>query len=122
MSPEAIAPLEAMEGNDQSLALELVTSASTEAVNVRDDRGGTLLLAAATSGHTEACRMLLARDDFDGINAQAISGTCALHLAAANSHLDICSQLLSCPRFELGVNAPTDRGQTPLDFCREFGN
>eukprot|EP00929_Paragymnodinium_shiwhaense_P048449 TRINITY_DN24491_c0_g1_i1.p1 TRINITY_DN24491_c0_g1~~TRINITY_DN24491_c0_g1_i1.p1 ORF type:complete len:229 (-),score=55.85 TRINITY_DN24491_c0_g1_i1:486-1172(-) len=111
------------DGADEAVILRMLQEADRDSINSADKAGqaSALLLSLATAGHLEAVRYLLSREDFDGVNARYLAGTTALHQAAVNGHLEICRELLACPRFTLGVNATTNRGQTALDFCREFG-
>jgi hypothetical protein len=71
-------------------------------------------------GHADACQLLLSRDDFEGVNAQDLIGSNALHFAAGNDQEDVCRLLLTCPRFTGTVNTMNRHGKTPLDFAREF--
>merc|ERR1711862_1047062 len=83
--------------------------------------GRNALLIGAAEGHVKACRALLERSDFLGVNSTNNIGSTALHLAAGNDERDICRLLIDCPRFTVGVNALNNNGQTPLDFATEFG-
>lgn len=121
LGPSGSEVLTAMEGDDSQHALEVVRTASTAAINFEDEVKRNALLLAVSEGHLEACRALLARPDFRGINARNTIGSTALHLAAANGETEVCKEILACPRFTLGVNAENNNGQTPLDFSLEFG-
>jgi hypothetical protein len=113
--------LQAMNGSDSDHALEMVQRAGTTAVNFVDDMGQNALMIGCMEGHDEACRALLGRADFLGVNICNCLGSTVLHLAAGNDNVEICSALLSCPRFTSGVNAQNRNGQTALDFALEFG-
>jgi hypothetical protein len=114
--------LRSLEGQDSELALQLVLEASTTAVNyVAEDTNRTALLATAMEGHTKACQHLLERADFLAIGGTDNIGANALHLAAANDHVEICELLIASSRFTAGINAKTRNGQTALDFAIEFG-
>ncbi|CAK0798023.1 unnamed protein product [Prorocentrum cordatum] len=120
---EGIVFLNALEKAADSKALELVRSASTAVINYVDDIGRNALLILASEGQTEACRALLHRTDFAGMSVRDMLGSTPLHLAAGNDHVDICRLIVACPRFPCsGVNDLNNRGQTPLDFCLEFGD
>merc|ERR1712083_1240879 len=62
------------------------------------------------------------RADFHGTNARSNVGATALHIAAANEEEDICKAILESERFTAGVNAECRNGQTPLDYCLNFGS
>jgi len=115
--------LDALEGEDSTLAELQVRGAGRRAVNFTDGPRRSALLLAAMEGHHEACRLLLLREDFQHTNARNTIGSTALHLAAANGHREIVQLLLSCPRFSPagGINAENNNGQTALDFAVEFG-
>jgi len=115
--------LNALEKATDSEALELVRSASTTAINYEDDLGRNALLVVSSEGQTEACKALLHRTDFTGMNVRDMLGSTPLHLAAGNDYVDICRLLITCPRYpHSGINELNNRGQTPLDFCLEFGD
>lgn len=120
LDSDALAFLEALEGADHELACELAGLASTATANAVDCLGRNALILAAAEGHLEACRLLLSREDFRGVNGRTSVGASALHLAAANDEPEISEAILACSRFVEGVNATTYAGQTPLDFCNEF--
>lgn len=113
--------IEALQGSDCALAVRLVRGATPAVVNYVDSSDQNALLVGAMEGHFEACRWLLARQDFTGVNIRNHIGSTALHLAAANDQVEICRALIACPRYTLGVNAENMNGQTPLDFSLDFG-
>lgn len=114
--------LDALGGRDSEAAASFVREADSEAINTADGLRRTALLLIAMEGHEEACRLLLAREDFAHPNARNLIGSTALHLAAGNGHRAICKLLLASPRFAPagGINAQNNNGQTPLDFALEF--
>merc|ERR1712151_35128 len=113
--------LSAMESGDSERAVEVAKIASTTAINYTDEVSRNALLLAASEGHLEAVHILLKRNDFRGVNARNSIGSTALHQAAANGEPEVCQAILSCSRFNLGVNVQNNNGQTPLDFSVEFG-
>merc|ERR1719152_891648 len=60
-------------------------------------------------------------EDFRGVNEVNSIGSSVLHLAAGNDHVQICRDILACPRFNLGINAQNKNGHTALDFSVQFG-
>uniref|UniRef100_A0A7S1AL16 Uncharacterized protein n=1 Tax=Noctiluca scintillans TaxID=2966 RepID=A0A7S1AL16_NOCSC len=113
--------LDAIETGDDD-ALDLIRNCSVEALNFRDGLHKNALLIASTEGRLEVCRALLSNEGFEGTNATNFIGSSALHLAAGNDHADICSDILACPRFLLGINAVNDNGHTAFDFASDFGD
>jgi len=113
--------IRAMEGQDTHLTLRLVHEASHGVVNYVDADERNALLVGAMEGHVEACLALLGRPDFLGVDATNNIGSTALHLAAANDHIQICKALIASTRFTCGVNAENMHGLTPLDFSLDFG-
>lgn len=113
--------IHAMEGQDTHLTLRLVQDASPAVVNYADADERNALMVGAMEGHVEACLALLGRADFLGVDATNNIGSTALHLAAANDHIQICKALIASPRFTSGVNAENMHGLTPLDFSLDFG-
>lgn len=113
--------LDAIETGDDDV-LDLIRNCSVEALNFRDGLHKNALLIASTEGRLEVCRALLSNEGFEGTNATNFIGSSALHLAAGNDHADICSEILACPRFLLGINAVNDNGHTAFDFASDFGD
>lgn len=113
--------LEVISGPDGKAALDAIRAASQAVVNYTDATKRTALMLAASEGHLEACKVVLARSDFKSVNERNSVGSTALHFAAANDEVEICKLLLESPRFTLGVNAVNQNGQSALDFC-DFGD
>lgn len=117
--------LKAFESADHDRALELVRNASAVEINSEDHAEvRRVMLIAAMEGHIEVVRDLLAREDFEGVNATDLIGSTALHLAAGNDQVEVCELLLASPRYMAftSVNAVNSHGRTPFDFAQEFGN
>eukprot|EP00928_Gymnodinium_smaydae_P061045 TRINITY_DN4508_c2_g1_i1.p1 TRINITY_DN4508_c2_g1~~TRINITY_DN4508_c2_g1_i1.p1 ORF type:complete len:335 (-),score=99.44 TRINITY_DN4508_c2_g1_i1:113-1072(-) len=113
--------LQTLERHDHGAAERAVRAADIRTVNYTDECNRNALFIAVAEGHVEACKLLLAREDFGGVNARNPVGATVLHIAAANDETEVCRAILECPRFEHGINAETKAGQTPLDFYTEFG-
>jgi len=113
--------LEFLRTGDSEVALKAVLAAPMLVVNFNDECSGNALLCCAAEGHVTACKALLDRADFHGVNATNSIGSTALHLAAANDEDAICRAILACPRFMGGVNILNNNGQSPMDFAVEFG-
>lgn len=112
---------EELESGEDARAALAIKHAGVAELNAVDEMGRNALLLTCSEGLLQAVQALLSRDDFNGINAENSIGCTALHLAAANDEPEICRAILACPRFTAGVNAENHRGQTPLDFGRQFG-
>lgn len=113
--------IKAMAGEDGELATRLVNAGSTAVINYLDADERNALIVGAMEGHSEACQALLSRADFIHANKTNHVGATALHLAAANDHIPICTVLIDSPNYTAGINAKTRNGQTPLDFALDFG-
>eukprot|EP00401_Gymnodinium_catenatum_P024783 CAMPEP_0117572906 /NCGR_PEP_ID=MMETSP0784-20121206/60627_1 /TAXON_ID=39447 /ORGANISM="" /LENGTH=874 /DNA_ID=CAMNT_0005371349 /DNA_START=33 /DNA_END=2654 /DNA_ORIENTATION=- len=97
---------------------EFVYEATPAGVNLaRNDANRNILSLIAAGGFIEACRVLLAREEFTGVNECDLVGKSALHLAAANDRAAICQEILASGRFTLGVNHEDNSGQTALDVA-----
>ena len=75
------------------------------------------LLDAAVAGHS---KLILNLVEIDGINAKNEKGETALHLAAANDHVNVVVELLG--KAGADVNAVDDRGNTPLHHAARGGH
>eukprot|EP00929_Paragymnodinium_shiwhaense_P013121 TRINITY_DN120987_c0_g1_i1.p1 TRINITY_DN120987_c0_g1~~TRINITY_DN120987_c0_g1_i1.p1 ORF type:complete len:273 (-),score=62.92 TRINITY_DN120987_c0_g1_i1:97-915(-) len=122
VASEATELRRALEGSDSGLAARLAKGASAEALNILDELGRSVLLLGTAQGHSAACQAILSRPEFIWANKKDMIGNTALHLAAGNDYIDICQDILACPRFSAGIDVKNDRGQTPLDFAKEFGD
>lgn len=68
------------------------------AVNMADEQGITTLYRAASGGHAEDVRTLLATPGID-VNKADIWGQTPLHRAAMNGHTEVVHLLLSAPGY-----------------------
>lgn len=115
--------LEELRTADDARAVEMVQNANAALLNTTDSMDCMrALLILAAEGRLEACKVVLARDDFNGVNTCDVIGSNALHLAAGNDQAEVCQTLLDCPRFLAGVNAQNFHMRTPLDFASDFGD
>ena len=75
--------------------LEGVMAALTQGgcVAMRNQQGGTPLLAAAQSGHTDICGLLL--ENGSDVNIRIPEGFTPLLAAAQSGHTDVCGLLLA---------------------------
>lgn len=86
-------------------------------VNLRDEKGNTLLMLAAYHGHEEAVRVLLRHDA--EVDARNDRGQTPLAGVAFKGHLEIARILL-----ESGGDPVADQGggRTPIMFAAMFGH
>lgn len=80
-----------------------------EAVNVRNAKGITPLMAAAAEGHVKAARLLL--DNGADVNAKDNKGNAALSMAVFKGHIKACQLLL---RRNANIDTQDNGGSTPL--------
>ena len=99
-------------------AVKQYITAGTD-VNTKDEDGRTALHLAASNGHTEIAKLLLANNaDVNVMNAVGQTET-ALHIAAWKGHPEIAKLLLAN---NADVNVIDTVGQTPLIFAAGRGH
>jgi len=86
-------------------------------VDQPNEKGETLLQKAATNGHTDCCRFLVAQGA--KVNAHDQESQTPLMWAAGAGHLDTVVYLLSC---EAKVDTESKSAKTALHFAATFGH
>jgi uncharacterized protein len=112
---QAVTPVRiaAQSGNRVAVQTLIDHGASTTAVN---EGGGNLLMIAVREGHTDVMQLLLNSRSSNNqpavdVNATDADGDTALHMAACKDRTEVAALLLQhCA----AVNAPNNRGYTPL--------
>lgn len=84
-------------------------------INAPDDFGQTPLLIAASSGHTDIVRALLAAPGINVNITSPVSRITPLIVAAARGHIDIVRDLLAVP--DINLDAQDDRGLTAVQVA-----
>ncbi|MEI7457218.1 MAG: ankyrin repeat domain-containing protein [Nitrosomonadales bacterium] len=93
-------------GNRAAVALFIEANSNIE---IRDNRGWTLLMTASFNGHAEIVRLLTGQDA--DVNALDLGGNSALHWAAFGGHT-ACAKLLV--ERHAKINVQNNFGWTPL--------
>ncbi|KAI4989432.1 hypothetical protein ZWY2020_036749 [Hordeum vulgare] len=95
---------------------EALMKACPDAAELRDDRGGTFVHAAARGGHFEVVRLAIKKQTLLGIlNTQDGDGNTPLHLAVAARAPAVAEALMS--KGKARADAMNKDGQTPLDLA-----
>ncbi|KAE8790355.1 putative ankyrin repeat protein [Hordeum vulgare] len=95
---------------------EALMKACPDAAELRDDRGGTFVHAAARGGHFEVVRLAIKKQTLLGIlNTQDGDGNTPLHLAVAARAPAVAEALMS--KGKARADDMNKDGQTPLDLA-----
>ncbi|WP_265036256.1 ankyrin repeat domain-containing protein [Wolbachia endosymbiont (group A) of Anomoia purmunda] len=89
-----------------------------EVINAKDEDRGVPLHNAALSGDERIVKLL--REKGADVNIRDKGKFTPLHLEALNGHIGVVSELLK--KGEIGVNAQTTKGNTPLHLAAEKAN
>lgn len=90
---------------------------NTEALNVVDEFGNSLLIWACDSGSLETVEYLLSCENVNA-NHRGYLGNTALNRASRNGHSKCVEALLKCERID--CNIANDKSQYPLHFAAFF--
>jgi ankyrin repeat protein len=111
--------VQSLERGDTVAMRTLASRPDSAALNVQDSLGRTVLHAAARNRLADLCLSVLARPDFEMVNART-NGWTALHMAADRSLESVCVAILDRSDFD-SVNAKNDCNRTALHLAANRG-